>query len=82
MKIENPTPMQWQFSRRAQKLQSSVIREILKVTTMDAASRTLLRVGQKDLRTPDLVESLMGRKPELRYNFIQDNAQFAHDLDI
>ena len=54
----------------------------LKVTTMDAASRTLLRVGQKDLRTPDLVESLMGRKPELRYNFIQDNAQFAHDLDI
>ena len=54
----------------------------LKVTTMDAASRTLLRVGQKDERTPDLVESLMGRKPELRYNFIQDNAQFAHDLDI
>ena len=54
----------------------------LKVTTMDAASRTLLRVGQKDVRTPDLVESLMGRKPELRYNFIQDNAQFAHDLDI
>lgn len=32
MKIENPTPMQWQFSQRAQKLQSSVIREILKVT--------------------------------------------------
>ena len=32
MKIENPTPMQWQFSSRAQKLQSSVIREILKVT--------------------------------------------------
>ena len=54
----------------------------LKVTTMDAASRTLLRVGQKDERTQDLVESLMGRKPELRYNFIQDNAQFAHDLDI
>lgn len=32
MKIENPTPIQWQFSQRAQKLQSSVIREILKVT--------------------------------------------------
>ncbi len=32
MKIENPTPMQWQFSQRAQQLQSSVIREILKVT--------------------------------------------------
>lgn len=32
MKIEHPAPMQWQFSRRAQQLQSSVIREILKVT--------------------------------------------------
>jgi len=32
MKIENPTPIQWQFSERAQKLQSSAIREILKVT--------------------------------------------------
>ena len=32
MKIENPTPLQWQFSERAQRLQSSVIREILKVT--------------------------------------------------
>jgi 2-aminoadipate transaminase len=32
MKLENPTPMQWQFSERAQQLQSSVIREILKVT--------------------------------------------------
>ncbi len=32
MKMESPTPMQWQFSERAQQLQSSVIREILKVT--------------------------------------------------
>lgn len=32
MKIENPTQIQWQFSKRAQQLQSSVIREILKVT--------------------------------------------------
>ncbi|MDR3479460.1 MAG: PLP-dependent aminotransferase family protein [Burkholderiaceae bacterium] len=32
MKIENPTQIQWQFSSRAQKLQSSIIREILKVT--------------------------------------------------
>ena len=30
--MENPTPLQWQFSQRAQQLQSSVIREILKVT--------------------------------------------------
>ena len=32
MKIENPKPIDWQFSTRAQQLQSSVIREILKVT--------------------------------------------------
>ncbi len=32
MKLENPAPIQWQFARRAQQLQSSVIREILKIT--------------------------------------------------
>ena len=32
MKIENPHPIQWQFSERAQQLQSSFIREILKIT--------------------------------------------------
>jgi 2-aminoadipate transaminase len=32
MKIENPTPIIWQFSQRAEQLQSSVIREILKIT--------------------------------------------------
>ncbi len=33
MKLEHPTPLQWQFSERAEQLQSSAIREILKVTT-------------------------------------------------
>ncbi|MCA1244978.1 PLP-dependent aminotransferase family protein [Massilia sp. MS-15] len=32
MKIDNPHPIQWQFSERAQQLQSSFIREILKIT--------------------------------------------------
>jgi 2-aminoadipate transaminase len=32
MKIENPAPIQWQFSERTQQLKSSAIREILKVT--------------------------------------------------
>jgi 2-aminoadipate transaminase len=32
MKMENPAPIKWQFSKRAEQLQSSVIREILKVT--------------------------------------------------
>ncbi|MFI4940544.1 MAG: PLP-dependent aminotransferase family protein [Burkholderiales bacterium] len=32
MKLENRTPLRWRFSTRAQRLQSSAIREILKVT--------------------------------------------------
>ena len=32
MKPEHPNPIQWRFSKRAEQLQSSVIREILKVT--------------------------------------------------
>ncbi|MCA1322835.1 PLP-dependent aminotransferase family protein [Herbaspirillum sp. alder98] len=32
MKLENPAPLQWQFSHRAEQMQSSAIREILKVT--------------------------------------------------
>lgn len=32
MKIENSKPIKWQFARRAEQLQSSVIREILKIT--------------------------------------------------
>jgi 2-aminoadipate transaminase len=32
MKIENPNPIQWHFAERAQQLQASFIREILKIT--------------------------------------------------
>ncbi|HKT20967.1 MAG TPA: DNA topoisomerase IV subunit B [Stellaceae bacterium] len=60
----------------------------LRDTTMDPKKRTLLRVklpppkerSYKD--TVGLVESLMGRKPELRFEFIQKNAKFARDLDV
>ena len=61
----------------------------LKETTMDPGKRTLLRVEipEKDepkevKRTAKLVESLMGRKPELRLAYIQENAKFARDLDV
>ena len=60
----------------------------LKETTMDPRQRTLLRVtlppkGEKPYKhTVKLVESLMGRKPELRYAFIQEKAKFARDLDV
>jgi topoisomerase-4 subunit B len=32
--------------------------------------------------TNRLVEDLMGKKPEKRFRFIQDNAKFAEDLDV
>jgi topoisomerase-4 subunit B len=66
--------------------------EVLKKTTMDPKHRVLLRVRmphryveeerQEARETSDLVERLMGRKPELRFQYIQENAQFAHDLDV
>jgi topoisomerase-4 subunit B len=29
-----------------------------------------------------LVETLMGRKPELRYGYIQENARFVEEVDV
>ncbi|MEJ2227649.1 MAG: DNA topoisomerase IV subunit B [Alphaproteobacteria bacterium] len=56
----------------------------LKETTMDPARRILLRVGIADDegRTANIVEQLMGNKPEGRFRFIQERAEFAEDLDI
>ena len=64
----------------------------LKETTMDPKNRTLLRVTLTDVKgagakgqlkeADDLVERLMGRKPELRFAFIQENARFVADLDV
>ena len=55
----------------------------LKETTMDPAKRTLLRVEiVEDAATGVAVESLMGNKPEERFRFIQERAEFARDLDI
>jgi topoisomerase-4 subunit B len=52
----------------------------LKETTMRPGHRTLVRVEIADseqANTESLVERLMGKKPELRFQFIQENAQFA-----
>ena len=35
---------------------------------------------REEMKTRTLVEDLMGRKPEKRYAFIQENAKFARDL--
>ncbi len=55
----------------------------LKETTMRKGHRTLIQVQTaKGDDTDDLVEKLMGKKAELRFQFIQENAAFAKDVDI
>ncbi|MFN4025121.1 MAG: DNA topoisomerase IV subunit B [Hyphomonas sp.] len=61
----------------------------LKETTMNPASRTLARVTLPattdeltEMRPADLINTLMGKKAELRFRFIQENAAFVEELDI
>ena len=66
----------------------------LKETTMDPSKRSLLRVTVPDTEhgmaekmrkvsgTGRLVEQLMGKKAEARYEFIQENAVFAENIDV
>jgi topoisomerase-4 subunit B len=57
----------------------------LRETTMDPRTRTLLKVlaaPEDRAETSELVESLMGRRPELRFQFIQERAQTVEDVDV
>jgi topoisomerase IV subunit B len=59
----------------------------LKETTMDPKKRTLLRVvvvEDERKKTDSSVERLMGNKPEARFEFIQERAEFASEdmLDV
>jgi topoisomerase-4 subunit B len=70
----------------------------MKETTMSPDTRTLIRVMLPDAlaamgviegadagdraAVDDLVERLMGRNAEARFNFIQENAEFVRDIDI
>ena len=57
----------------------------LKDTTMNPETRKLIRVTIHDDmpgETDDLVERLMGKKPELRFQYISENAQFVEELDV
>ena len=59
----------------------------LKETTMNPATRTLARVTLEaidDVEVPaeELINTLMGKKAELRFRFIQENAAFVEELDI
>ncbi|MBU6474815.1 MAG: DNA topoisomerase IV subunit B [Alphaproteobacteria bacterium] len=66
----------------------------LKETTMDMKKRGLLRVVLPEAErsgdafkkaeggTAQLIDRLMGKNPEARFAFIQENARFAQDIDI
>jgi topoisomerase-4 subunit B len=55
----------------------------LKETTMDRSKRSLLRViVEEGDETSAAVDALMGTKAEARFKFIQENAEFAKELDI
>ncbi|MEQ8604253.1 MAG: DNA topoisomerase IV subunit B [Marivibrio sp.] len=64
----------------------------LRETTMDPSKRAMLQIQLPD-RSDEanlgaarniamLVETLMGKKPELRFKYIQDNAKFVEDIDV
>jgi len=59
----------------------------LKDTTMNPATRKLIRVTideDEPGETGDLVERLMGKKPEMRFQYIQENARFVdmEEMDV
>jgi topoisomerase-4 subunit B len=61
----------------------------LRSTTMDPATRRLLRVRLPDKEasaeravTAELIEALMGRKPEARLAYIMQHASFVRELDV
>ena len=57
----------------------------LKETTMDPSNRRLLRVevvAADKSETDEAVANLMGSKPEARFRFIQERAEFAAELDV
>lgn len=58
-------------------------KEQLWETTMDPAKRTLVRINVEDAVEADKTFALlMGEQPELRRQFIEDNAKLVEELDI
>ncbi len=58
-------------------------KEQLWETTMDPAKRTLVRINVQDAVEADkMFALLMGEQPELRRQFIEDNAKLVEELDV
>jgi DNA gyrase subunit B len=50
---------------------------------MDPETRTMLRIDLEDAAIANEVFSdLMGEDPELRKNYIQENAEFVENIDF
>ena len=51
---------------------------------MSPATRRLIRVtvAEDEGETAGLVERLMGKRPELRFQYIQENARFVDDDEL
>ena len=59
----------------------------LKETTMDQNKRNLILINSEKAKkesktTEKLFETLMGKQAELRFKFIQNNANFIKNLDV
>ena len=52
-------------------------------TTMSPATRTLVQVTMEDaVKANEIFTILMGEEPELRRQFIEENATLVKDLDV
>ena len=52
-------------------------------TTMNPASRTMVQVTMEDaVKASEIFTLLMGDQPELRRQFIEENATIVKDLDV
>ncbi len=59
----------------------------LKFTTMDEKNRQLIKIdllkgSKEEKKTAKLFDSLMGKKAESRFKFIQENANFTRNIDV
>ena len=57
----------------------------LKETTMDPEKRMLLQININSsyiTENENIIDDLMGSRPEARFSFIQKNAIFVENLDI
>ncbi len=78
-RAENPGKFDLQRYKGLGEMNSTQLWE----TTMNPATRTLLRVNMKDAVEADgMFSLLMGEKPELRRQFIEQNAKLVAELDV